>query len=137
MSKKFLFRKFNWYIGRKMTSLLSDHFWLRYFACITPVNPHSSPRGVVLLLPLYKERYLSEASITWRWPGYSTRDPPRFKLSWACLQCSWKKEMCLVHVPGEISLIFVPQVTACTTACTTSPLLKPTKCYTQGLSQMS
>ena len=66
MSKKFLFWKFNWYIGRKMTNLLNDRFWLRYFACIIPVNPHSSPRWVVLLLPLYKQtnkkRYIQKHS---------------------------------------------------------------------------
>lgn len=62
MSKKFLFRKFKWYIGRKMKNVLGNGFWPKYFAYIIPVNPHSSPRWVVLLLPLYKERYnISEA----------------------------------------------------------------------------
>lgn len=128
MSKKFLFRKFNWYIGRKMPSLLSDHFWLGYFACITPVNPHSSPGGVVLLLPLYKERYLSEASITWQWPGYSIRGHTQIQTLPGWFAMLLKEGNVSCPRTGEISLAFVPQA---------SPLLKPTKCHTQGFSQMS
>lgn len=69
MSKKFLFRKFNWYIGRKMTNLLSDPFWLRHFACITLVNPHRSPRWVGILTSTLQGKVHSEAfnelKMTW------------------------------------------------------------------------
>ena len=128
MSKKLFFRKLNWYIEGKWQIWWGIAFDLGTLHTSSHLTLTAAQEGWYFYSNFTKKGTFSEAlnnlKMTWLFSQGPCPDS-----NWcARLQSSWKKEMGLVHVHGEISLIFVPE------AC---PLLKPTKCYIQGLSQMS
>lgn len=125
VSKKFLFRKFKWYIRRKMKNVLGNGFWPKYFAYIIQLTLTAAQDGWYYYSHFKRKVHFRG---TWRCPGSSVRDHTQIQTLRSLSAKFQKKEMGLVPVHGEMTLIFVPE------ACLS---LEPTKGYIQGLSQMS